>query len=75
MGRRDRGEGGEILEGSPAVGTDWEMARVLFIVGHFQGEGIGHLDEAGEFLEGDGAVGVHESIITDFHEAGGEHVL
>jgi hypothetical protein len=26
-------------------------------------------------LEGDGAIGVHESIVTDFHEPGGEHVL
>lgn len=26
-------------------------------------------------IEGDFAVGIHKSVVTDFHEAGGQHVL
>ena len=44
-------------------------------MGHFQGEGIGHLDEGGEFLEGDRAIGVHEAVVADLHEASWEDVL
>jgi len=63
------------LEGSSAVRTGQGLKRGFWIVGHLQGKGISHLDEGGDFFEGDGAIGVQEAVIAYFHESGGEDVL
>jgi hypothetical protein len=38
-------------------------------------EAAGHFDQGAEVIEGDFGVGVHKSVVTDFHEPGGQRVL
>ena len=63
------------MEGSSAVGTEKGLKRIFWINGHLQGKGIGHLNEGGDFFEGDGAIGVQEAVIADLHKPGGQDVL
>jgi len=73
--RKTRDEGYEVSERTATAGTDGGLGRAFGIDGQLQGEGIGHLDEGGDFFEWDGAIGVHEAVIAYFHKAGGQDVL
>jgi len=53
LGSKARDEGCEVSECAAANGTDWGLGRAFGIVGQLQGEGIGHLNEGGDFFEGD----------------------
>jgi hypothetical protein len=55
LGRETRTKRGEVKEGPAAVETGWELKKTVGIVGNLQDEGISHLDEGGEFFEGDRA--------------------
>ena len=58
------------------MGTGQGLKSAFLVVGDFQRNGIiSHLDEGGDFFEWDGAIGVHEAVITYFHESGRQDVL
>jgi hypothetical protein len=38
-------------------------------------EAAGGFDQASDVIEREFAVGIKKSVVTDFHEAGGQHVL
>ncbi|MBA4392908.1 MAG: hypothetical protein C0407_05090 [Desulfobacca sp.] len=74
MGSKTREEGRQVSERAAANGTDWGLGKNLRAVGEFQVEGKGHLNEGGDFFEGDQAIRVHKAVITDFHKTGGQDV-
>jgi len=43
--------------------------------GYDKVKAAGHFDQGADTIKRDGTVGIHKSVVTDFHEAGGQHVL
>ena len=66
---------GTEFKGTATGGASDGLPGFEVSVGQGHIEAIGQFDQSADVIERNRTIGIHETIVTDFHEAGGQDVL